>query len=310
MAWSRLDLNDVRLLMKVVEHRSFTAASKIIGIPKSTLSQRIAALEDAVGTALLRRNSRSLSLTEAGEVLLPHARAIEETARDAETALLDRGRELAGTLRVTTSFALSQFALAPLMPKFLRRHPNVAVQMSVTNRYADLIGEGYDMGVRAHGEPLQDSGLIQRVIARTPWSLFAAPGWVADNGPIHSPDDITGKDVLFWTVDAERPSWTLHKGDSRSTILFEPRMATADMATLRATAIVGGGVTALPHYICLAALEAGDLVHVLPGWHVLTSSISILMPSRRHTARLTRAFSDYLAEEVAPLAAKTLRLAP
>ena len=134
---------------------------------------------------------------------------------------------------------------------------------------------------------------------------------MAENGPIQSPDDIAGKDVLFWTVDAEPPSWTLRKGDSRSTILLEPRMVAADMATLRAAAIGGGGVTALPHYICLGALEAGDLVHVLPGWHVLTSSISIsiLMPSRRHLSRLTRAFSDYLAEEVAPLAARTPWLA-
>ena len=156
---------------------------------------------------------------------------------------------------------------------------------------------------------MQASGLVQPVIARTPWSLLAVPGWAAEDGPMHSPDDLAGKDLPFWTVDADPPSWTLRKGDSRSTIFLAPRMAAADMATLRAAAISGGGVTALPHYICLAALEAGDLLHVLPGWHVLTSSISILTPTRRHLSRLTRAFSDYLAEEVAPLVAKTPWLA-
>ena len=295
-----LDLNDLRLLMRVVEYGSYTAASKATGIPKSTLSQRVAALEEAVGTGLLRRNSRSLSLTEAGEILLPHARTIDEVAREAEIALNDRGVDLAGTLRVTTSFALSQFMLAPLLPKFLRQHPKVSIRVDVTNRYVDLIKEGYDLGVRAHGSPLQDSGLAQRVIARTPWAVLASPGWIKENQPLASPSDLEGKDVLFWSVQSELPQWTLRRGGEQAIVSITPRLSTDDMATLRTAALEGGGVTALPHYICRRAVETGELASLFESWELLTSSISLLTPPRRQSSRLTKAFSAFLASEMSP----------
>jgi DNA-binding transcriptional LysR family regulator len=285
--------------MEVVAHGSFAAASRATGIAKSTLSQRICALEEAVGTAVLRRNSRSLSLTKAGEVLLPHARAIDDMAKSAETALLERGRELGGTLRITTSFFLAQFTLAPLLANFLKRHPKVAIQIDATDRYVDIISEGYDMAVRGHSKPLQDSELTQRIVAKdTPWVLFATPRWIAENEPIRSPRDISGKDVLYWTVTGERPSWTLHKGRDHETISLKPRVITAELATLRNATLAGSGISALPYDSCWTALKSGDLVHVLPGWHLVKSTISVLTPPRRQVSRLAKAFSDYFAMEI------------
>jgi DNA-binding transcriptional LysR family regulator len=186
---NRIDLNDLRLLMHVVEQGGYAAASRVLGIPKSTISQRIANLEVAVGTGLLRRTTRSLSLTEVGALLIPHARAMADHARDIEETLLNLGTAAAGTLRVTSSVAVAQFALAPLIPRFLEANPKVDLRISVSNRYTDLVGEGFDMAIRAYGTPLKDSTMVQRVIARTPWAVAASPAYLREH-PVTAPVDL------------------------------------------------------------------------------------------------------------------------
>ena len=294
----QLDLNDVRLLMQVVERGSYTAASHAIGIPKSTISQRIAALERAVGTGLLRRTSRSFSLTEAGAELLPHARAIEDLARRVETALLDRGSELQGTLRLSCSNALAQFALSPLVPRFLAENARVTVRVEVSNRTADLIAEGFDMIIRGHVGPLKDSTLRQRVIARAPWSVVASPDWIEQHGSPETPTELPAGEVLCFSMTNDCPGWPLVRGDERTVVSVAPRLISDDMATLRAAAIAGGGVACLPAYILQAGLRAGRLAPVLPEWKAQESTISVLTPPRAQSSRLAGAFSDFLAAEL------------
>lgn len=295
-----LDLNDVCLLITVVEHGSYTSASRVTGIPKSTISQRIAALERAVGTGLLRRTSRSFSLTEAGALLLPHAQEIDRLAREAEIAIFDRGEELGGTLRVTASIALSQFALAPILPAFLAKHPRVLVRLEPSNRYVDIVGEGFDLAVRAHSDPLKDSILLQRIVARTPWSLTASPDWVAANEVPSSPQALATAPTLVFAQYGEAASWTFHEaaegGDVRVTLA--PRLISADMATLLAAAVHSAGITGLPDYITAEPLSRGLLVPVLPGWVLPASNISTLSPPRPQSSRLAKAFSDFLSTEM------------
>ena len=295
-----LDLNDVCLLIKVIEHGSYTSASRVTGIPKSTISQRIAALERAVGTGLLRRTSRSFSLTEAGALLLPHAQAIERLAREAELAIFDRGDELTGTLRITASLALSQFALAPILPGFLKKHDKVTVRLEPSNRFVDIVGEGFDLAVRAHSGPLKNSILLQRVVARTPWSLTASPEWIAANGAPTMPEDLAGAATLVFGQYGESATWSLREGAGAQPILVPlgPRLVSADMATLLTAAIHGGGITGLPDYIVAEPIRRGLLVPVLPGWMLPPSSISTLSPPRPQSSRLAKAFSNFLAAEM------------
>ena len=293
-----LDLNDLRLLMQVIEHGSYTAASRVNGIPKSTISQRIAALEKTVGTGLLRRTSRSFSLTEAGALLLPHARAIEGLARTIEQALLDQGDTLVGTLRVSCSTALAQFALSPLVPRFLDRHPDAHIRVEASNRLVDLVGEGYDMAIRGHVAPLKDSTLIQRVVARTPWSMAAAPGWITAHGAPATPDELAQRSLLHFATSADPPHWRLRTDDAVVEVPFEPRMWSDDMASLRSSAIAGGGIVALPTYVLAPALASGRLVAVLTSWSLPVSSISVLTPPKAQSSRLAAAFSDFLKAEL------------
>lgn len=148
------------------------AAARVTDVPKPTISQRAAQLKATVGTGLLRRNSRSFSLTEAGSQLLTHARAIKVLARRLEQSLMERDEELQGTPHLSYSHAIARFALAPIMPRFLSAHERVRIKAEATNRLVDLVAENFDMVIRAHIEPLKDFTLIQRVVARTPYAAI------------------------------------------------------------------------------------------------------------------------------------------
>ncbi len=298
MVSRRIDLNDIRLLMQVVEHGSYTAAARAINVPKSTISQRIAALEATVGTGLLRRTSRSFSLTEAGAQLLPHARAIEDLARQVEHSLLEQGKELLGTLRISCSNALAQHCLSPIVPKFLALHDRTVVRVEATNRLVDLVAEGYDMTLRGHVSPLRDSILRQRVVARTPWAIAAAPGWVAAHGEIVEPEHILPPETLCWSNVGTCPSWTLTRGEEQRTVEVAPRLVSDDMISLRMSAVEGAGVVCLPAYLMKTAFESGQLVHLLPDWQPPPSTISVLSPPKGQSSRLAGAFSDFLAAEL------------
>ena len=294
----RIDLNDIMLLMQVVEHGSYTAAAAATGIPKSTISQRIAALEAMVGTGLLRRTSRSFSLTEAGARLIPHAHAIEDLARQVEHSLYDEGSELQGTLRVSCSKAIAQFALSSVIPRFLALHVLAKIRVESTNRLVDLVSEGFDMTVRGHVGPLKDSTLMQRVVARTPWALAAAPIWLETHGVPEKPGDILIEETLCFSSTPDARSWILTRSGEEQLVHIAPRLISDDMIAIRATCIMGGGLACLPGYLMRTAFEAGDLVRLLPEWDMLASVISVLTPPKAQSSRLAAAFSDFLAAEL------------
>lgn len=294
----RIDLNDIRLLMQVVEHGSFTAAARATGIPKSTISQRIAGLEAVVGTGLLRRTSRSFSLTEAGAHLLPHARAIEDLARQVEHSLLEQGRALRGTLRVSASHAIAQFALSPIVPAFLAAHEDVTIRVEASNRLIDLVGEGFDMTVRGHVGQLKDSTLIQRVVARTPWTLAASPGWLAQHGVPSQPEDIPPVETLCFSTNQDCLGWPLTKDGAERVVQIAPRLITDDMISLQASAVANGGIVCLPAYLMREDFAQGHLVPVLPDWIGPVSTISVLTPPKAQSSRLASAFADFLAAKL------------
>lgn len=264
----------------------------------ATISQRIAALERAVGTGLLRRTSRSFSLTEAGSLLLPHARAIDDLSHKIHEELLEQGPDLAGTLRVSSSVVLAQFALATLVPKFLGEHRRVVIQVDASNSIADLIGGGFDLAVRGHIGPLKDSTLLQRVVARTPWSVAASPGWIDTHGAPAAPGELPAEELLCFSPVADTAPWKLGAGEDAVAVVMRPRLLSDDMVTLRDAAIVGAGVTCLPTYVMASALRAGQLVPLLPEWPPRPSSISVLTPPKLQSSRLAQAFSDFLAREM------------
>jgi DNA-binding transcriptional LysR family regulator len=244
-----LDLNDFFLLVQVVDRGGFTAAGRTLRMPKSTLSHRIQELETSLGVRLLNRTSRRFGVTDAGREFYRHAVAMLREAEQAETAIRHRLSEPTGIVRCTAGLVTMQFAMGDIVADFLLRYPKVNVVAHATDHYVDIVGENYDVAVRAHSDPLPDSTLVQRTLAPAPWFLFAGSAYLdADDAP-QTPQDLQKCPSLFMMRTGVAPVWRLRhssKVKNEVVIPLTPRLLSDDMIALKRAAIAGLGVVALP----------------------------------------------------------------
>lgn len=301
-----LDLNDFFYFVQVVDRGGFTAAGRALRVPKSTLSHRIQQLEAELGVRLLNRTSRRFAMTDAGEEFYRHAAAMLQNAELAESAIRSRLSEPTGAVRCTSATATMQFALCNIIANFLLLYPKVNVVAHATDQNVDIVGENYDVAVRAHSEPLPDSTLVQRVLAPAPWLLFAGTAYFdASNAP-ERPEDLLNHPSLFMMRTGVAPVWRLHRSTgARNEVVMPlaPRLLCDDMIALKQAAIAGLGIVALPGYICRDELRLGALQRVLPDWLAGESTITALVPYRRGLLPSVRAFLDHLAIELPKIVA-------
>lgn len=297
---SRLDLNDFFIFVNVVDRGGFTAASNNLGMPKSTLSHRMQQLESELGVRLLNRTSRRFGMTEAGEEFYRHAVSTLREAELAEMSVRHRLAEPMGTIRCTAGTATMHFAMAGMIADFLSLYPKVNIVAHAMDRNVDIVGENYDVAIRAHAVTLPDSNLIQRTLAPAPWYLFGASSYLATNGTPQSPSDLINHPSIFFAKTNALPYWRLR----HATVLTEevaipvaPRLQCDDMLSLQQAAIQGLGIVALPNYIARLAVARGDLQRVLPDWIAGDAKITALVPSRKGLLPSVRAFLDHLAVE-------------
>ena len=296
-----LDLNDFFYFVQVVDRGGFTAAGRTLHLPKSTLSHRIQQLETKLGVRLLNRTSRRFGMTDAGSEFYRHATEMLQSAEEAETAIRHRLREPTGTVRITAGIATMQFALREVVSDFLARNPKVNVVAHATDRYVDIVGENYDVAVRAHSDALPDSALVRRTLAPAPWFLFAGAAYLDANGSPKTPQDLRKHSSLFVMRTGVSPVWRLRhsnagKGDVN--VPLAPRLMSDDMIGLKQAAIAGLGIVALPGYICRDELRSGALRRVLPTWLAGDSTLTALMPYRQGLLPSVRAFVEHLASDV------------
>jgi DNA-binding transcriptional LysR family regulator len=296
-----LDLNDFFYFVQVVDRDGFTAAGRTLRLPKSTLSHRIQQLETELGARLLNRTSRHLAMTAAGEEFYRHAVTMLHEAERAETAIRHRVNEPVGTLRFTAAMATMQFALRDIVAAFLDRYPKINVVAHANDRNVDIVGENYDVAVRAHADPLPDSTLVQRRLAPAPWLLFAGAAYLDENGAPHTPADLRNHPSLFMMRSGLAPVWRLrHASAAKKDVVvpLAPRLLSDDMVTLKQSATAGLGIVALPGYVCRDDVHSGALRRVLPAWHAGDSTITALIPYRRGLLPAVRVFLDHLAAEL------------
>ena len=294
-----MDLNQAYYLVNVVEKQGFSAAARTLGIPKSRISRQVKSLEGALGTRLLNRDSRRMSLTEAGEAYYRHAKAAMECMMAAEAAVRRDRHVLEGTVTLSCSIGVAQFALSPILPRFLAENPRVVLRLQASNDYADLISEGIDLAVRGHVSLLPDSGLIQRRLTEVPWHLFSSPGIAQQIGAAASPTELEGQPGLAHGWRPGGDSWSLQgPGGSSASVPFAARMRSDDMVALKQAAAAGLGVVALPAYVCSEDLAAGRLSRVLPEWIAGLPEISLLMHERRGNPPQVDALAAFLRREL------------
>lgn len=293
------DLNDMLYFAEVVERGGFAAAGRALGLPKSRLSRRVAALEAQLGVRLLQRTTRKLSLTEVGEAYLRHCQALRESAQAAADTVAQVQTEPRGTLRVACPVTLAQTVLAELMPAFMALHPLVRVEMLVNNRVVNLVEEGVDVALRVR-TTLDDSGslVVKRLGDDVP-VLVASPALLARQGTPTTLDELSRLDSMAMSTTDGRASIPLTDPDGRQTTLqHTPRYVVDDLLTLQVAALAGTGMCWLPSYMCEDDLRQGRLVRLLPDWQTPRGLVHAVFPSRRGLTPAVRCFLDFLGEHV------------
>lgn len=294
------DLNDLYLFAKVAEAGGFSAAGRMLGLPKSTLSRRIATLENLLDVRLIQRSSRRFALTDAGERYLRHCQVIVSEAEAADALLKGLQAEPGGILRISCPIILLQQVFTPLISRYLRHYPQVTLVVEATNRRVDVIAEGIDIALRVRALPLEDSDLVIRRLAPARGLLVGSHALLASHPPILTPADLTRLPSVDFTTPGGRHVWRLHHQSGEiQPITHHPRLITDEMMTLLRAVQDGIGIATLPHLLVRDMVCTGELAHLLPDWHTPEGILHAAFPSRRGLLPAVRRFLDFIALELA-----------
>jgi len=295
------DLNDLYYFAQVVEQGGFSAASRVLDIPKSRLSRRISQLEERLGVRLLQRTTRRLRLTTAGERYLRYCREMAASARAADDAMRQLQAEPSGPVVMSCPVSLAQQLLAPLLPEFLDTWPSVSVQMLVTNRRVDLIREGVDLALRVRTRLDTDAELVVRHLGTANGMLVASPAYLQRHGTPDTLESLGDHITLSFNDPQPEVRWTLHSdhGEERD-VTVRPQLCCNDFIVLAQAAVRGRGIALLPAEAIRESVRQGQLVRVLPEWRSPEGIVHCIYPSRRGMMPAVRALLDFLSERLPP----------
>ncbi len=288
------DLNALMVFARVVESESFSEAARRLRMPVSTVSRKVAELENELGIRLLERSTRSLRLTEIGREIFLHAQRSVDINEAVESTVSDQLTEVRGTLRLSAPPSISDAFLVPIITAFQKSHPNVSVNVLVTDRLVDYVSDGVDLSIRLGS--LEDSALIARPLLRYCHQLVASPAYLENKKKPKKPNDLMDHRLLAFSFWNRRNRWTLVRGDAYETITFKPHLAMNDFAGLAAALEAGAGIGDLPPLVAPHLIAEGKLVRVLPKWRFRTIDLSLVHPRNRHMTRPVRLFKDFAAE--------------
>ena len=290
------DLNDLYYFAKVVEAGGFAAAGRLLGIPKSRLSRRVAELEERLGARLLQRTTRQLKLTAVGERYLSHCQAMLLQAEMADEAVASMSSEPRGRLRVSCPVGLAHEFMPEVISSFLRAYPHVQLEVILLNRRVDLITEGIDVALRVREKGDEDPLLATRWLRQARTAMVASPEF-ARQWPINSPEDLKNVPLL----GALEPDRMVHlrmldAQGKTCELTMEARLGIDDFVVRKACTLSGLGFTVLPMMYCEQELESGQLVQLLPDWSLPGGWLHAVYPHRRGVMPAVRAWIEHLVE--------------
>ena len=281
---------------RVVQAGSFTKAAAELGMPKSTVSRKVTELEERLKSRLLQRTTRKMSLTDVGRTYYDSCARIIADVEDAERAVSSLQASPRGLLRVTAP--VNAAFLAPIVSDFLKRYPEVRLELFCTGRAVDLVEERYDVAIRAG--TLAESTSIARSLGKVTWFLVAAPAYLKKRGRPRAPDDLTKHDYLAFGTGPNNTDLRLTSGGRSAHVSLPARMMVTDMDVLYQVAAAGLGVALLPAFLCLADLRARRLERVLSDWSAPATAVHVVYPSTRYLAPKAKSFVDHLTERLSP----------
>ncbi len=291
-----MDLNEIFVFARVVQAGSFTAAAAALGMPKSTVSRKVSDLEERLHSRLLQRTTRKLSLTDVGRTYYDYCARIVGEVEDAERAVSALQEAPRGLLRVTAPINVA--FLGPIVSDYLKRYPEVRLDLFCTGRTVDLVEERFDLGIR--GGALADSTLIARRLGSAKWLLVATPGYLQRRGRPRSPDDLRKHDCLLFGAGPDSGGLRLENGDRSVQVALSPRLTVTDIDVVYAVATAGLGIAVLPAFRCVEDLRGRRLTRVLADWNVPSTSLHVVYPSTRHISPKVKSFIDHLHAHMTP----------
>ena len=292
-------LDELTAFVAVAEAGSFTSAAKVLGRDASVLSRRVSQLEERLGVRLLSRTTRRVALTQAGASYCSRVQVLLDELASANREATDAAASPQGVVRVSLPVSFGRQWVAPLLPAFLARHPKIRLDLRFTDRFVDVVAEGFDVSIRVAAGALRDSSLTTRKIAAYRSVLVAAPGYLSARGTPKTPAELMQHTCLGFTGTAAWPDWPLTKDGKRHTIRPECALVSDHSEVLLMAAMAGAGITFVADWLAGSALRDGRLIEVLPGWGGKQSGgVYAILPPGRLVPTKTRVFVDEIAQAI------------
>jgi DNA-binding transcriptional LysR family regulator len=288
-------LGAMEMFVRIVETGNFSAVARQLGTTQPTISKQLTALEKQLRTRLLNRSTRSLSLTEAGATYYERCRRIIDEVREAEGALGQLQSALTGTLHVNGSIALGQIFLAPLVLRFQRQYQELAIELSLSDRYIDLVEEGVDVAVRIGR--LADSNLVARRLGSTRRVLVATPAYLAAHGTPERPEDLAQHSCLLYAYLSSGNEWTFKGPEGEIRVRVRGNFKANNGEAIRQALLANVGVAMSPDWLIHDKLASGEVVALLPEFALPPLEINAVYPSGRHVSTKVRTFIEFLQNE-------------
>jgi len=287
----------MRVFARVADEGSFTRAALRLGLPKSSVSRRVAALEADLGERLLLRTTRKLTVTDFGRSILDHAHHVADEVAAASQLAQERQVEPSGRLRVSMPADFANSILAELLSRFIERYPAITLDIDLSPRRVDLIGENFDVAIRMGALP-DDASLAARQLAAFSTGLYAAPAYLERRGTPASPAALMAFDALHLLSRSGEPTpWVLSRGDERWEGLPPGRATVNSPELMTRLARLGTGIAIVTDHFAAPYVAAGELVLVLPEWRPPVVPAWAVFPGRRLMPSRARVFIDALATE-------------
>lgn len=286
------ELESIRTFLAVAEQRSFSGAARQLSMTPAAVTRTIAALEDRLGVQLLLRTTRQVSLTSAGAVyaarVAPLARGLADAASDTQ----EQHGLTSGLIRISAPMSLGIKVLPAVLSQFAALHPQTRVALTLSDGFVDIVEEDYDLAIRISGPP-SDKSTVWRKICKVPRILVASPAYLLRHGTPSSPDDLPDFPCLSYGSEAREETWELSKGSSQRRHTAKGGFSANNGDLLARLAVQSEGITLLPRFIVEDALNAGQLVQILPDWAAPDIWLTLYYPPYDHLPLRVATFSDF-----------------
>ena len=287
-------VQEMSSLVAVVDAGSFVAAAEATGLSKAAVSRHVAELEQRLGTRLLQRTTRRLSVTAEGVAFYSRCKELLAAIEEAESEVSATGTEASGQIKVNAPLTFGVLHLAPLWGRFMDQNPKVSLDVTLADRVVDLVEEGYDVAVRISS--MTSSTLISRKLATTRLYLCASPAYLEQRGIPRHPRELSAHRVIAYSYLTTRDEWQFTGPNGAENVRVRACMQTNNGDTCRLAALDGQGIVLQPDFLVGEDLRRGTLVELMPDYRAIELGIHAIYPSRKYLPLKIRRFVDFLAE--------------